>query len=82
MAAEIVEEDNVPLIEGGRQLGLDIDVEGGAGHRSIEHPGGGQAAKPQACNERLRSPSPKRRQSPKPFSAQRAAAQPGHFRVG
>ena len=82
VAGEIIEHDHVALIEGGRKLGFDIDVEGGAGHGTVQHPRGGQPAKPQACDERLRSPSAKRRQSPQAIAAQRPAAQPCHLGVG
>ena len=82
MAAEIIEKDHVALVEGWGQLGLHIDVEGGAGHRAIQHPRSGEPAKPQACDERLRSPSAKGRQSPQPIAAKRAAAQSRHLGVG
>ena len=82
VAAEIIEKDHIAPIEGRRKLGLDINVEGGAGYGAIEHPGRRQAAKPQARNERLRSPSAERRQGPKPFPAKGAAVEPCHLRVG
>jgi len=82
VAAEIIEKNHVALIEGGRKLGFDIDVEGGAGHGTVQHPRSGQPAKPQACNEGLRSPPAKRRQSPQAIAAKRAAAQSRHLGIG
>jgi len=82
VAAKIIENDHIALIEGGCELGLGINLEGGAVHGTVEQPGSGQAMEPQTCNKGLRPPSAKRRQGPEPVPAKRPAVKPGHLRIG
>lgn len=56
MAGEVVEDDDVAWLEGGRKLGFDIGLEDHAVHWSINDPGGDEAVALEARHEGLRAP--------------------------
>lgn len=78
---EIVEDDDIAWLERRRQLGLDIDIEGGAVHGAVDHSGRGQALVSQARDQGLRAPLSKRRAGLEALAAAGAAAQTGHLGV-
>jgi hypothetical protein len=61
VAGQVVEDHHVTLLQGRGELGLDVDVEGLAGHWVVDHPGRDQAIAPQAGDEGLRGPVSERR---------------------
>ena len=56
VAGEIVQNDNVARLQGGSELGLDIDLKDRAVHGFVGDPGCGQAIAAQAGDESLRAP--------------------------
>lgn len=59
MAGEVVEDDDVAWLEGGRELGFDADLEDHPVHRGINDPGGDEAVALEARHEGLRAQWPK-----------------------
>jgi len=60
VARQVVEDDHVALAQCRHQLGLDINVEHLAIHRSVDHPGRVQPVMAQGTDERLGAPMPER----------------------
>jgi hypothetical protein len=75
MDAEVVQDDDVAAFERRRELGLDVEIEGDAIHRSVHNPGRDQPIAPEPGDESLSSPAPERRFGSEPLAAQTAAAQ-------
>ncbi len=78
---EVVEDDDVALREGRRELGLDPGVEGWPVDCLFDHPGRGQAVTAQAGDEGLRSPMAEWGVGVQPRAAPAAAAKPHHLCV-
>ena len=66
---EIVQDHDVAALERRRELALDVEVEGVAIHRAIDHPGRDEPVAAQAGDEGLRVPTAERRFGAEPLAA-------------
>ena len=76
---EIVEDDDVALVQGRGELGLDVEIERGPVHGLVDDPGRGQAMAAQAGDEGLRAPVAEGRRGGQSGSLAAATAQAGHL---
>ena len=81
MGGQVIENHDVAALERGAKDVADVDAEGIAIHRAIEHPGRGHAAQPQSGDEGHGFPVPERYAVVAPLADRRPAIQPGHLRV-
>lgn len=79
MAGEVVEDDDVAWLEGGRKLGFDIGLEDHAVHWGIDDPGGDEAVALEARHEGLRAPMAEGSLAVQPRAFCRASAQARHL---
>ena len=79
MRRQVVEDDDVTLRQGRRQLGLHIGLEDAPGHRPVNHPGCRQPIPAQACDEGLGQPMPEWRFCIQALASRRASTRPGHL---
>ena len=81
MHFQIVEDDDVARLQGGRELGLDIEVEGNSIHRAFDEPWCSQAVAAQASDEGLSEPVAERNCAGQPLAYWRSSAEPRHLRA-
>lgn len=81
VGGQVVEHHDVAPLERGAQDIADVDAEGIAIHRAIEHPRRGHAAQPQSGDEGHGFPVPERHAVVTPLADRRPAIQPCHLRV-
>ena len=74
--------DNVARLQGGGELGLDVDLKDRAVHGFVDDPGCGQAIAAQAGDESLRAPVAEGRFGFETCADASASAQTGHLRRG
>lgn len=82
MAGEVVEDHHVARLERGSELGLDPGLEDLTVHRTVDHPGRGQAIVAQRGDEGLGAPVTERSLHPQPLASARATPQAGHLGGG
>lgn len=76
---EVVEDDHIAPVQAGRELGFDVEVEGGAVDGAVDDPGCDQGIAAQACNEGLRLPLAEGHLGAQPLAAQAASTQRRHI---
>src|SRR5262245_17599128 len=81
MNLEVVEDDDLTRLQSGRELGLDVEVEGAPVHRAIDQPRCRQAARAQGRDEGLALPVAERSRTGKPLTFRRSSAQTRELRV-
>jgi hypothetical protein len=81
VGGQVVEHHNVAALERGAKDLADVDAEGIAIHRTIEHPRRGHAAQPQSGDEGHGFPMPERHAVVAPLAERCPAIQPCHLRV-
>jgi len=81
VGGQVVEDDDIAWPEGRREDMLDVDAEGIAIHRAIEHPGRGHAGEAQPGNERHRFPVSERHLVAAALAHRRPAVEPRHLGV-
>ena len=82
MGWQIVEDDDIALGQGGRQLGLDPGIEDLPVHGLIDDEGCGQAIAAQPGDEGLYLPVSERRLGSQPVTFEAATAWPRHLGIG
>ena len=78
MDIEVVQDDHIALVQGGRELGFDVEVEGGAVDGAADDPGRDQGIAAQGGDEGLRLPLAEGHVSAEPLATQRAPTQRRH----
>ena len=79
MRRQVVGDHHVARLQCRCQLGLDVDVEGGAVHRAVQYPGRAEFVDPQPGDEGLGAPVAEGRIGFEPGSSQGPAPQAGHL---
>ena len=79
---QVVEDDDVACLQGGSELRLDVDVEGGPIHCAFEEPWGRQPMATQGGNEGLGVPVAERGRTGQPLALRGPAPQPGQLGGG
>lgn len=82
MEGDVVEDNDIALFQGRRQLRFHPDLEGAPVHRAIDDPGGGQAMAAQGRDAGLAFPASERRVGPVALSFLRPAGALGQLGVG